>query len=222
MFRADALRLDRTRCDVGWTAIGRGALPGTTLLKRRHSGGAAIRGGLSLPNFAAAELAVSPPSGLHVVAQSSDALSVAVEFALHLRKIRDDADAVVITSQRPIDDERLLGFPHLVAVVHPPLLAWDALGDRLLPFLVLDEIREDLVLWEVMPRTRLAKFAISSGTVDWWREHLEGALRLRRSAVAGAMGPAASAALAGRYVSFKFICEHDAVMRDELARLKAP
>lgn len=221
VFVIDALRLARTRCDIAWASEAAVALPGMQPAVRRRRGSRRFLAARSGGPACLDALAANAPSGLCAVAQSSPAtLSVAIEFAMHVHDLRR-CNTVVVCSDPVEDSPATIAFPHLLIVWSPPPVVWDAVGDLPIPFTVADGVYADTVLWELMPLRQLAAFGLDATTVRWWSRHLNDALELRTRHRAGLFGPAAAAAVVGRYVSFKFICEHDQLMRDELTRTAA-
>lgn len=160
-------------------------------------------------------VACSCTAGFAAVATGSTHLITAIEFSLHLRAVRSTTDCHVISETRPDDGASLLAFPHLVAVRTPQrdMVTWQDVGEPAAVGrgLTVQRAVNDVVLWELMPVDRLRALSIDAATVQRWRERLEDLIRHRCQLRCGEADPRVVEALGKRYLSFRFVCDNDAL-----------
>jgi hypothetical protein len=131
-------------------------------------------------------------------------------FADHLARVRGPAGPapVSVTSTAPRE-------PPAGSVVVPHLVAVGRNG----------RVR-DRIVWELVPEDRLRRWLPSATpeAVESWTRRLPALRRLRAALRAGTLRDTPSttallAALRGRYLSFKFVLEHPALVEAALAEL---
>lgn len=217
IFDEDALRLRPSGLDVAWVSDRDGAeLPDVQMIEDLPYNGGRLRAGRARRPSLIERFVAGPPPGVIAVAFASSALlSLAIEFATHLRSIRNQTAAVLVTSRAATDTAGRVALPHLVAVRSVPPAKVEPHEDSDASRIASRDVH-DVVLWELLTLRGLSTLGIEIGAVSHWRDRLDDALLLRARYRAGLLGPAAAAAVADRYLSFKFICEHDTLMRAEL------
>lgn len=193
IFAPDALNLQDTGCDTAFITEPAGRVRHLAEDHRRAYGNLELLVGRTVPAFDAVATALTPPVGVVAGGFSPSALSVCVEFAAHLRVVRG-WDVHLLSTTR-IEGDGAIAFPHFVVVGTAATTA------------------VDVVLWEVMPRQRLARLGLKEPTVSWWHDRLDRLALLRQAARRGAVPEVLAEAMAERYLSFRFVCEHDELLR---------
>lgn len=143
---------------------------------------------------------VTPPA---IISLGLD-LRLCLDFSAHLAAVRSMCGPFPTTNNEPTESlTEAFAFPHLVAVAPGP---------------------REIVLWELMLHSTAERLCVTEECSRTWSGRLSELLRLRSALRRGELGDGQACvdlldALNGRYLSFKFVCEHPGIIEGALAVL---